>query len=49
MAIFAHSDDESAILPILSKYSREGGNIYFRPFFASNEVQSDIFVMNHLK
>jgi LmbE family N-acetylglucosaminyl deacetylase len=28
MAIFAHSDDESTILPILSKYSREGVNIY---------------------
>lgn len=28
MAIFAHSDDESTILPILSKYSREGVNVY---------------------
>lgn len=28
MAIFAHSDDESTILPIMSKYSREGVNIY---------------------
>ena len=28
MAIFAHSDDESTILPILSKYSRERVNVY---------------------
>jgi len=28
MAIFAHSDDESTILPIMSKYSREGANVY---------------------